>query len=140
MDSKLARLCFNQPTPPDYHLLSACDGSELEDAKALRLDSQALQIPGDNRWVVIEGRDADPLEVLPLTGALISQLRVGVTVVLDPKAGPAWLEGLSALGFVYVGQASPASHIYRYSLDDANPRREWNTPEHWAHPEQFKNR
>lgn len=27
--------------------------------------------------------------------------------------------------------------VYTYDIDTANPRREWNNPEDWAHPENF---
>lgn len=36
-----------------------------------------------------------------------------------------------------VDQNGIATGIYRYDIDTYNPRREWNNPDKWAHPENF---
>lgn len=36
-----------------------------------------------------------------------------------------------------VDQDGMITGIYRYDIDSYNPRREWNNPDKWAHPENF---
>lgn len=48
-------------------------------------------------------------------------------------------EDMLALGYT-LRERSPDGHwlLYDYDIASYNPERDWNTPEHWAHPENFK--
>lgn len=69
-------------------------------------------------------------------GLLVSRL-CPVIVWLAPCNHRVATTDLLALAFTRSGQLGERS-LYRYELDSYNPRREWNNPEHWAHPGNYR--
>ena len=43
-----------------------------------------------------------------------------------------------ALGFERRGEPTDGIELFWYDADRFNPEREWNNPDHWANPENFK--
>ena len=58
-------------------------------------------------------------------------------LILAPEA--AWpLTDYLALGFERRGAPADGLALFWYDVDRFNPEREWNNPDHWANPENFK--
>ncbi len=141
MDKAHSELYFGQPTPPE-HLLIGPAGSDLVLDNSTVVTLEDIATVGDPRWVVVDARNREPYlkitKLEQLAGQLVNQLRAGVTVVCG-DAHDEFQQVAISLGFVRLPQAN-GPIVYRYALEDANPGREWNTPEHWAHPQNFDKR
>jgi hypothetical protein len=62
-------------------------------------------------------------------------------LLLLVRAGHWRLEQYLALGFERRGQCvsgTEARDLYWYHVDRYNPEREWNNPDHWANPDNFR--
>jgi hypothetical protein len=74
--------------------------------------------------------------------ALIATLRdVHCSSLLLAVPAAHWpLEAYLALGLELrdVSATGEAWHLYWFDVDRYNPEREWNNPQHWANPENFK--
>ena len=84
------------------------------------------------------------LEVLPVAEArgLIARVRdvhcPAFLLVSDLDAAPGWdHSGLLAMALTKIEAPAVGPAAYAFDIDSYNRRREWNSPDHWANPENF---
>ncbi len=86
---------------------------------------------------VLDGASASTVQTT--LGRLVAKLLPQIIWLRAEPADEALRNQLLALGFVSAG-AFHGRFAYAYDLAMANQPREWNSPEHWANPDQFHKR
>ena len=123
-------------------------GGELKQLRTT--DLQTLGAVGHYDLAVVAGavETSEWSRSLQLLGIIHNLCSNRLCLLLDKAAEtPERRRDLRALGLRCRGElapsfaARPASAgswvAYDYALEDYNPRRRWNNPEHWANPENF---
>lgn len=139
-------LCIAPDTPPAIAAWLDQAGGRRVTALSPRRAVAALASMGRFDDALVTGA----LETLPLAEAtaLIARLRdvhchrFAVCYRRPGEEEPQWNDGrfrglTLALHRRVTGPGGGETSIYTYDIDTYNRRREWNTPENWAHPGNF---
>jgi hypothetical protein len=85
---------------------------------------------------VIERLDA--AAATTLLGGLKNLHADRFVLVVDPRRSSLDSDALLALTLAPLERLDGGREAWLYDIDRYNPEREWNTPEDWAHPENFR--